>query len=147
MQTFCKEWVYTMVSHRRKIGKRGVAVALFVENCIHFKPRPDLDDIGLNSFVSIFIEIKNRKKQGMVIVTISRPPDNDINLFNASFDLLLTKFNREETKYILAGDYNIIFLHYDKHSETNQFLNHVFSNSCFPAQSGGEQGLVQQPLL
>ena len=69
----------------------------------------------------------------MVIGTLYRPPDLDINKFNVSFDLLLTKLNRQKTKFILAGDYNINLLHCDKHSETEQFLNHIFSNSCLPA--------------
>ena len=46
--------------------------------------------------------------------------------------MFVTKLNRQKTKYILAGDYNIYLLHYDKHSETEQFLNHIFPNLCFP---------------
>ena len=60
---------HTIVSHHRKIGK-GEGVTPYVENSINFKPRRDLDDTGLNSFESIFIEITNRKKQRMVIGTI-----------------------------------------------------------------------------
>ena len=104
-----------MVSHRCKIGNEG-GVALFVENSINFKTRPCLDNTGLNSLESIFSEITNRKKQRMVIGAIYRPRDLHINQFNVSFDLLLTKLNREKTKYILAGNYNINFLNYYKHS-------------------------------
>ena len=50
--------------------REGRGVALFVENSIHFKPRIDLDEIELNSFESIFIEITNHKKQKLVIGTI-----------------------------------------------------------------------------
>ena len=46
--------------------------------------------------------------------------------------VILTKLNRQKTKYILAGDYNINLLHYDNHSETERLLNHIFSNSCLP---------------
>ena len=49
-----------MVSHCRQIGK-GRGAALLVENSTHFKPRLDLDERGLNSFESIFIEITNHK--------------------------------------------------------------------------------------
>ena len=146
IQIFCKYWIipwsHTVVNY----GREGRGVALFVENSIHFKPRLDLDVIGLNSFESIFIEITNHKKQIMVIGTIYRTPYLDINKFNGSFDLLLSKLKRQKTKYILAVDYNISLLHYDKHSETEQFLNHIFSYSCL-RQLHDRQGLVQQPLL
>ena len=51
---------------------------------------------------------------------IQRPLDHDINQFNVTFDLLLTKLNQEKTKYILANDYNINLLHYDKDSESEK---------------------------
>ena len=120
---------------------------LFVESSINFTPRPDLDGAALYSFESVFIEITNRKKQRMVIGAIYRPPDNDINQFIVAFDLLLKKLKREKTKYILAGYYNINLFHYDKQSETEQFLNHICFLIPVCRQSRDRQGLVQQLLL
>ena len=81
----------------------------------------------------------------MVIGTICRPPDDGINQSNITFDLRFTNSLKKETKYVLADDCNINFLHHDKHSETEQFLNHIFSNSIC-RQSRDRQGLMSQPL-
>ena len=55
---------------------------MFVENIINVKPRLDLDETELNSIQSISVDITNHKKQKIVIGTIYRPPDLDINKFN-----------------------------------------------------------------
>ena len=89
MRILCKLWVTSWFHTAAKLG-RGT-VALFVENSINCKPRPDLDDTGLNLFKSVFIEIMNSNKQIMVIGAIYRPVDHDINQFNVTLDLLLTK--------------------------------------------------------
>ena len=42
------------------------------------------------------------------------------------------KTQLRKTKYILACDYNKHLIRHDKYTDTEQFLNHILSNSCFP---------------
>ena len=55
----------------------------------------------------VFIEIHNAKKQQMIIGELYRPPNHDVDTFNVSFNTLLTKLEKENAKFLLAGDYNI----------------------------------------
>jgi hypothetical protein len=126
---------YEKVSALRQNG-RGGGVALFVDNSLTFNVRSDLTCIigsTNNGCESIFVELNNKQKQKIVAGVIYRPPNHDIDKFNISFDLLLTKLTSEKAKFILAGDYNINILNHDTRCGSEIFLNNIFAHKCLPA--------------
>ena len=117
--------VYVKVSSPRLSGV-GLGVALFVEHGINFKVRNDLIlDNGIvdKSCECIFIEIHNAKKQQMIIGELYRPPNHDLDRFNVSFDILVTKLEKEIAKFLLADEYNIILLNHETHKGNENVLN------------------------
>ena len=96
----------------------GGGVALFVEHGINFKVRNDLvldDGIVDKNCECIFIEVHNAKKQQMITGELYRPPNHDVDRLNVSFNTLLTKLEKENAKFLLAGDYNINLINHEIH--------------------------------
>ena len=65
------------------------------------------DGIIDKSCLCIFIDIHNAKKQQMIIGELYRPPNHDVDRIKVSINKLLTKLEKENAKFLLAGDYNI----------------------------------------
>ena len=104
----------------------GGVIALFIEHEINFKVRNDLiidDGIVDKSCECIFIEIHNAKKQQMIIGELYRPPHHYVDRFNVSFNTLLTKLEKENAKFLLAGDYNINLMNHETHKGSENCLN------------------------
>ena len=85
------------------------------------------------SYECIFIEIHNAKKQQMIIGELYRPSNHDGDRFNVSFNSLLTKLEKENAKFLLAGDYNINLINHETHKGSENFLNQLFFNLCLPS--------------
>ena len=43
----------------------------------------------------------------MIIGELYRPPNHNVDKFNNSFNTLLIKLEKENSKFLLAADYNI----------------------------------------
>jgi len=52
--------------------------------------------------------------------------------FNVNYSILLDKISRCRSDCYIAGDFNINLLNCDTHSETEHFVNTVFSHLQFP---------------
>ena len=91
---------YILLSNPRT-NKRGGGVGMYVSNSLRFKKRNDLSINSDNySFESIFIEIEINNVC-VIIGTIYRPPDTNINIFNVHFNDLLRTISNERKKCIL----------------------------------------------
>ncbi len=118
-------------------NNRNGGVSLFIHQNLKYSVREDLKSqtVGMDNFTSAFVEIINEYKRKIVVGVIYRPPGYDVDKFNRDFDLLLVKLNKSRSKFVLAGDYNINLLNSDSHSSTGDFLNNLFSHSCYPTIS------------
>ena len=88
--------VYSDRSH----GK-GEGVGIYIHNQLKFKLRPDLHIRGSED---IFIEIINSKSKNIIVGTIYRPPNNEIDLFLHDIDEGLHKILQENKNVYLMGD-------------------------------------------
>ena len=73
---------------------------------------------------SIFIEICNRKKSNIIIGSIYKHPNMNINESNFKYlNEFLDKSSKDNKSAFLLGDLNINCLNYHIHLSTNEFLD------------------------
>ena len=78
---------------------------------------------------STFIQICNPNKTNIIIGSIYRHPNININEFCDDYlNELLHKLSKENKTIFLLGDFNIILLSYDIHPPTNEFLDFLSSH-------------------
>ena len=114
------------VSRQTKIGG---GVALFTKVNLQVKQIPDsclsVDDV----FDCVSIEIVNEGKN-IVVCCIYRPPNRSIDNFSQHLHNLLDIFTNK-TLY-MVGDFNINILNHEKHKDTNEFIDLMYSKGMFP---------------
>ena len=81
---------------------------------------------------TIFIEILKPNESNVIIGTIYRPPNADIELFISKLNELLTRISKEQKTCYLLGDYNLDLLKYNEHNYTDDFLDTIFSHCFMP---------------
>ena len=77
-----------------------------------------------------FIEIVNPRKSNIKVGVIYRHPSMDPADFNCNYsNKLLENIPKEQKSIPLLGDFNVNFLNYNEHNETNEFLDSLASSS------------------
>ena len=72
--------------------------------------------------------MKNSKR--IIICCIYRAPNTDLTLLNEHINFI---FSNSHTKTVyLCGDFNVDLLQYDKHVDTNNFVDQLFSFGLHP---------------
>ena len=80
-----------------------------------------------------FIEIVNPRKSNINVGVIYRHPSMDPADFNCNYsNKLLENIPKEQKSIPLLGDFNVNFLNYNEHNETNEILDSLASNSFIP---------------
>ena len=60
----------------------------------------------------------------------SKDPSTDLTDFNCNYlNKLLENISKEQKSIFLLGDFNVNLLNYNKHNQTNEFLDSLTSNS------------------
>ena len=72
----------------------------------------------------LFIEAEV-DKNAIVIGTVYKPPDSNVNIFNEHFSDILRKFSNERKKCIIMADFNIDLLNTDTWSNNRLHSWHV----------------------
>ena len=113
---------------------RQWGVSLFIKENIRYIDRDDL--LHMNDYIEcVFIELEKGEMglgSNAVIGVIYRPPGTEIKIFNEHLQGILQSINSENKKCYLLGDYNINLLNIDKHTDTNEFLDMMYTHSLFP---------------
>ena len=118
--------------HKCRSSKAGGGVGIYIKSDVVFKQRPDLDFYDSDILESIFVEILRPNQSNIVIGTIYRQPNTNVDLFNTKLNELLAKLGREQKLCYLMGDFNIDFLNYQQHKHTNDFIDTMFSHYFMP---------------
>ena len=108
---------------------KGGGVSLFIDEGFVFREREDLC-MGTDIWTSLFVEIEMNVK--ILIGIISRPPDSNLQMFNASLSITLDKIKSEKVNCYLMGDTNIDLFKHVSHKDTQEFLNLMYSNGFVP---------------
>ena len=115
-------------------NRRGGGVALYLKKDLEFVVRSDLNfnnEFSESVFVEIDKSIYNTEKN-IIIGTIYRVPNSDLDIFNKDLALILMKVNKEGKLFYLMGDTNIDLLKSSDHSLTSEFLDLMYSHNMFP---------------
>ena len=69
----------------------------------------------------------------LFVGVIYRHPSKDFTDFNCNYlNKLLENISKEQKFIFLLGDFNVNLLNYNEHSQTNEFLDSLASNSFIP---------------
>ena len=130
---------YTLLSKTRS-HKRGGGVGLYISDRLKYKTRDDLIAVTEECpFEWLFIEAEV-DMNAIVIGTVYKPPDTNVNIFNNHFKDLLRKISNERKKCIIMADFNIDLLKIDTNCQTTSFM------ACLPVHST-QLSVDQQELL
>ena len=106
---------------------------LYIANHLAYKCQNDLNIYKKNELESTFIEIVNPKKSNIIVGVIYRHPSMDLTDFNCNYvNKLLENISKEQKSVFLLGDFNVNLSNYNKHNQTNKFLDSLASNSFIP---------------
>ena len=119
---------YDMIRADRAAG-RGGGVAIYLNNQLTFRKRPDLHFEGAED---IFIEIINDSDKNIIVGVIYRPPNNHIDTFLDKLDDSLNKVSQENKQIYLMGDYNVDLLSPTNQHVSSRLLNILSSFSLHP---------------
>ena len=96
----------------------------YIANHLSYKCRNDLNIYKENEMEFIFIEIVNPKKSNFVVGVIYKHPSLDLTDFECNYlNKLLQNISKEQKSIFLLGDFNVNLLIYNKHNQTNEFLD------------------------
>ena len=112
----------------------GGGVSLYIDESMEYIVREDLCLMN-NTVESLFIEIDKdtiNKKMNCIVGVIYRPPDTDVKLFNEKMNEILSCIKTEKKLAYLLGDFNLNLLSIDKHKDTQDFIDSMYSFSMFP---------------
>ena len=124
---------YNLVSNCRK-RKKGGGVALYLDKALQFRVRKNLNIIS-DVLESIFIEIDKsvmQTKENVIIGTIYRPPNTDMDQFLEQMTTILETVRKEKKLCYIMGDFNINLLNIQRHKPSNDFYNLMESFYLFP---------------
>ena len=120
--------------HNCRPVRTGGGVSIYIKENIEYSPRNDLCQNNKN-IESLYIEIDKEqfgKDKNIVVGVIYRPPDTDIKEFNKIMSESLLSLHAERKLVYLMGDFNINLLNADKHANTQDFVDLMFSQSFIP---------------
>ena len=117
--------------HTDRVYKKGGGVGILIVSSAKYKER---NDIKLDSLdcESCFIEVQTKNKP-LIIGSIYRLPNSDINTFVSSLEKLLKKIKLEKNKHVVIGlDHNLDLLKSSIHKLTSLFAEMLLDNGMIP---------------
>ena len=91
-------------------------------------------------YEALFVKVFRNDKDFKLICNFYRPPNGEIKQFT---EFLANKLNlisndpilKKANEIIICGDFNVNFMNFDVHSQTNDLLNLFISSGFIPASS------------
>ena len=117
-----------------KKKRAGGGVSFYVRDSIEYAVREDISKFN-SQIECLFIEIDKKwvnQNKNVVMGVIYRPPDTDMALFNEQLQTILDEMKSENKSLYLLGDFNIDLLNIDKHKESHEFTDLMYSHSLIP---------------
>ena len=111
--------------------KKGGGVGFYVWKHLKFKSRNDLTKNLEDIIETKFIEITNDNGRNIIIGIIYRPPNNNFDQFQNTFNTILEKIDREN-KLCYLGDFNVDLFKSESCDYASEFIEHLFTSSFLP---------------
>ena len=98
---------------------------------LNFKLREDLS-INCDAIQSLSIEISSTKSKNIILNTIYRPSNGDMEQCETHFKDVFSKNGKNLKNIVLAGDFNIDFLDFETNKNVQDVLNLMFHYNMIP---------------
>ena len=119
---------FVLLNHQLEVG-----TLLYIHNYLSYKPRNNLCIYKGTELETSFIEISNPERSNIIIGSIYRHPNMDLDEFNDNYlNTLLDKISKENKSVFLLGEFHVDLLKFDKHAPTNEFLDSLSSHMFLP---------------
>ena len=123
---------YNFISLPRT-GKKGGGVGIYISNSLSYCLKTDLSLIMAGVCEYIVVEIDTCTNGKVLLVSLYRPPDTDMVLFNQGLNNFMSHVtSRQKRTIIIAGDTNIDLIKSSTHVQTEYFLNQLMSFGFMP---------------
>jgi len=127
---------YNFVSLPRE-NKQGGGVGIYIYYDLPYVIRHDLMNIMKDECEYIVIELILINNVPVLITSLYRPPNTDLNKFNVSFKnflrIITNDAKRHRKRILIAGDTNIDLLKHINHPGTDDFLNELMAFGFLPS--------------
>ena len=80
----------------------------------------------------LFVEINRPKEKNIIVGVVYRPPNQKLQDFMNSLDLLLASISKENKICYVVGDWNLHLINHHCHESTGEFLEIMYSRMFFP---------------
>ena len=127
--TFCLEG-YDILSCSR-LNKKGGGVVLYIRESLQHKYLPEKSKCIDNCAEILSVEITLEKDKKVTICCIYRAPNTNLDTLSDFMNNTIFRNNRNKTIYV-CGDFNVDLLQYDKHRDTNNFIDQLYSLGLHP---------------
>ena len=126
---------YTHIGNYRTDHKGG-GVSILLKNGIPYKRREDLDIFIEGKTESVFVKTISKCGKPIIIGSIYRPPNTDLNQFSDNLTNIVSKVRSTKRKIpceiILGMDHNADLLKGNQHTPTHNFIENVTNLSLYP---------------
>ena len=118
-------------------GRMGGGLAFYVKDSLNFEYIDKFSQVREGLFESLFIKIFINDKDFVILGNFYRVPNTNPREFN-DYLIYILNLLEKDTAYkcaneiILCGDFNVNFLNFNQHNQTNEMLNLFVSHSFLP---------------
>ena len=126
---FCIEG-YDILSCSR-LNKKGGGVVLYIRESLQYKYLPEKSKCIDNCAEILSVEITLEKDKKATICCIYRAPNTNLDMLSDFMYNTIFRNKRNKTIYV-CGDFNVDLLQYDKHRDTNNFIDQLYSLGLHP---------------
>ena len=126
---FCIEG-YNILSCSR-LNKKGGGVVLYIRESLQYKYLPEKSKYIDNCAEILSVEITLEKDKKATICCIYRAPNTNLDMLRDLMYNTIFRNKRNKTIYV-CGDFNVDLLQYDKHRDTNHFIDRLYSLGLHP---------------
>ena len=108
----------------RSAKKKGGGVLFLIHNSVRWVPRPDLRIWP----ESVWIEVKLRSFQSLIIGCVYRPPDSDVGVLAQALESTINSLDLNRSHLVVVGDFNAkcpSWLPSDNYNPAGQILEPV----------------------
>ena len=113
------------MTYKNRENKIGGGVALYVDKNLNYKVVEKLTTVVDNVLECVTIEILMEKTKNIRVSCIYRTPSSNIEIFKDWIEENFTNANHKIT--YICGDINIDLLNPNKHKNTEEFINTLYS--------------------
>ena len=120
------------VTHQLRVDKKGGGCAIFVKNCYKSNVVKNMSDSVNEVLESCTVELCVEKGKNIVVSCVYRTPGSTVCVFIEKVEEMLENIKNTNKICYLCGDININLLNTSSHTESNNFIDTLYSYGLYP---------------